>query len=206
MKREFKFYGWDKADVAPVNKEYELIADPKELYVLLTEVWCKETCAPRMRDNWTKENMTYGQCSITAFLAQDIFGGKVYGVPRPDGNFHCYNVVDDCVFDLTSEQFGDEVLSYEGNPEQSREEHFAKTEKFERYQYLKAELDKKVLKHRQLKLIDGAARGDINAAAGLAKGYFDGSFGEVNKAKAKKWASYAAKHGSSEAQELLSKL
>jgi TPR repeat protein len=159
-----------------------------------------------MRDNWTKENMTYGQCSITAFLAQDIFGGKVYGVPREDGNFHCYNVVDDCVFDLTSEQFGDEVLSYEGNPEQSREEHFAKTEKFERYQYLKAELDKKVLKHRQLKLIDGAARGDINAAAGLAKGYFDGSFGEVNKAKAKKWASYAAKHGSSEAQELLSKL
>ena len=58
------------------------------------------------------ENMTLGQCSITAFLAQDIFGGDVYGVLRSGGNYHCYNVIGDCVFDLTSEQFGDEVLSY----------------------------------------------------------------------------------------------
>jgi len=60
-----------------------------------------------MRDEWTKENITLGQCSITAFLAQDIFGGKVYGVPRPGGTFHCYNEVDRHIFDLTSEQFGD---------------------------------------------------------------------------------------------------
>ena len=83
------------------------------------------------------ENKTLGQCSITAFLAQDIFGGKVYGVPRPGGNFHCYNVVGDCRFDLTSEQFGDEILVYEGNPEQFREVHFAKEEKRLRYEYLK---------------------------------------------------------------------
>ena len=93
-----------------------------------------------MRQNWTRENRTLGQCSITAFLAQDIFGGKVYGVPRPDGNFHCYNVVGHCRFDLTSEQFGDEVLVYENNPEQFREVHFAKEEKKQRYQYLKKKL------------------------------------------------------------------
>ena len=97
-----------------------------------------------MRDGWTKENMTLGQCSITAFLAQDIFGGKVYGIPRSGGNYHCYNVIGDCVFDLTSEQFGDEVLSYEENPEQFREVHFAKEEKKLRYEYLKAELQKKL--------------------------------------------------------------
>jgi hypothetical protein len=33
-------------------------------------------------------------------------------------------------------------LCYEGNPEQSREVHFAKQEKLERYQYLKVELKK----------------------------------------------------------------
>ncbi|MCR5153533.1 MAG: hypothetical protein K6B75_01675 [Lachnospiraceae bacterium] len=52
----------------------------------------------------------------------------------------CYNVIGDCAFDLTSEQFGDEVLNYNDNPEQFREVHFAKEEKRQRYEYLKKEL------------------------------------------------------------------
>ena len=98
----------------------------------------------RLREKWSRENQTVGQCSITAFLAQDIFGGKVYGILRQGGNYHCYNVVGDYVFDLTSEQFGDEKLCYENNPEQFRETHWQKTEKHERYNYLKAELLKKL--------------------------------------------------------------
>jgi len=88
--------------------------------------------------------MTKGQCSVTAFLAQDIFGGKVYGIPMEGGNFHCYNVVGDCCFDLTSEQFGEkaDTLCYEGNQIQEREsqEHFGKEEKRQRYEYLKKQL------------------------------------------------------------------
>jgi hypothetical protein len=95
-----------------------------------------------MRDKWTPENMTLGQCSITAFLAQDIFGGEVRGILREGGNYHCYNVVGDCVFDLTSEQFGEEKLDYSDNPVQSREVHFAKEEKRERYVYLRNALKK----------------------------------------------------------------
>lgn len=144
MEKEYKFYGWQTADVQPANEKYKDIRDPRALYDILSGIWCRETCAPRMRDDWSKENMTLGQCSITAFLAQDIFGGKVYGVPRSGGNFHCYNEVDGCTFDLTSEQFKDEKLVYEGNPEQFREEHFKKEEKYQRYLYLKAELDRKI--------------------------------------------------------------
>ena len=95
-----------------------------------------------MQADWSKDNMTLGQCSITAFLVQDIFGGTVYGILRPGGNYHCYNVVGHCRFDLTSEQFGDEVLCYADNPEQLRDVHFAKEEKRLRYEYLKAELHK----------------------------------------------------------------
>ncbi len=58
------------------------------------------------------------------------------------GNYHCYNVVGDCCFDLTSEQFGEEVLSYQDNPEQFRETHFAKEEKRLRYENLKKALQK----------------------------------------------------------------
>ena len=86
---------------------------------------------------------TLGQCSITAFLAQDIFGGKVYGVPLKDGGFHCFNVVDGHRFDLTSQQFGDAKLKYDDCPEQHREVHFAKEEKRQRYEKLKAMLKEK---------------------------------------------------------------
>jgi hypothetical protein len=113
------------------------IHTPQDLYTALSDVWCEYTCAPRMRHGWTPENPTLGQCSITAFLVQDLFGGRVLGVPRPDGNFHCFNVVGDCVFDLTSEQFGDEKLVYTHCPEQRREVHFAKAEKKARYEKLK---------------------------------------------------------------------
>lgn len=146
--KEYGFYGWQQADVPAVSEQYKMIKDPRHLYGLLAEIWCADTCAPRMRDDWTKENMTLGQCSVTAFLAQDIFGGEVYGVLRPGGNYHCYNVVGDCVFDLTSEQFGGEELSYLDNPVQSREVHFAKEEKRLRYEYLKEELRKKLAKDR----------------------------------------------------------
>ncbi len=134
------FYGWEQALVPAVNEKYCGIKTPRDLYDALLEIWCADTCAPRMRKDWSKENPTLGQCSITAFLAQDIFGGKVYGILRPGGNYHCYNVIGDCVFDLTSEQFGKEVLSYENNPEQFREVHFAKEEKRLRYEYLKERL------------------------------------------------------------------
>ena len=139
---KYNFWGWEQADIPAITEQYKGIHTPRDLYDALSKIWCADTCAPRMRQNWTPENKTLGQCSITAFLAQDIFGGKVYGVPRPGGNFHCYNVVGDCRFDLTSEQFGDEILVYEGNPEQFREVLFAKEEKRLRYEYLKKELEK----------------------------------------------------------------
>lgn len=138
--KTYQFYGCQQANVKAVTDQYRGIKTPTDLYDALSTVWCAKTCAPRMRDKWTHENKTLGQCSITAFLAQDIFGGNVYGVLRPDGNYHCYNVVGDCCFDLTSEQFGDEVLLYERHPEQFREVHFAKEEKRLRYEFLKREL------------------------------------------------------------------
>ena len=139
----YSFYGWEHALVPAITEEYEGIQTPQDLYDALSSIWCEYTCAPRLRGDWTRENRTLGQCSITAFLVQDIFGGKVYGILRPGGNYHCYNTVDGCEFDLTSEQFGDEVLCYEDNPEQLREVHFAKEEKRQRYEYLKGELKKR---------------------------------------------------------------
>ncbi|MCQ2532567.1 MAG: hypothetical protein MJ093_07670 [Saccharofermentans sp.] len=141
--KNYNFYGWEAALVPCLDKSLKGINTPQDMYDALATIWCANTCAPRMRDNWTSSNMTLGQCSITAFLVQDIFGGEVYGILRPGGNYHCYNVIDGVTFDLTSEQFGDEVLDYTNNPPQARAVHFAKEEKRLRYEYLKEQLYKK---------------------------------------------------------------
>lgn len=139
------FYGWQTAEnVKAKNKIYKGIETPLDLYDALCSVWCADTCAPRMRHEWGEENKTLGQCSITAFLAQDIFGGEVYAMPTDNGGVHCYNVADGFTFDLTSEQFGEkaQTLCYEGNELQDRESagHFGKEEKRLRYEYLKEHL------------------------------------------------------------------
>ena len=139
--KQYDFYGWEKADIKDENG-----LTPRDYYDILSEIWCADTCAPRMRDSWSSENKTLGQCSITAFLMQDIYGGKVYGILRPGGNYHCFNDVGGTVFDLTSEQFGDEVLDYSNCPEQFREVHFAKEEKRLRYEYLKQRLEQIIRK------------------------------------------------------------
>lgn len=136
----YSFYGNENADVTAITDEYPGIHTPLDLYDALSNVWCEYTCAPRLRRQYNTAHKTCGQCSITAFLVQDIFGGRVYGIPREGGNFHCYNEVDGHVFDITSEQFPNEELCYKDNPEQFREVHFAREEKRRRYEYLRKAL------------------------------------------------------------------
>ena len=57
-----------------------------------------------------------------------------------------------------------------------------------------------------LDLIDRAGKGSIEAAEEIAVGYFKGTLGEQNLIKARKWASYAARHGSVICLEILEQL
>ena len=130
-KRSYYLYG--SPDVRPETGGWPEDLTPDRLYAALSQVWSQETCAPRLRSEWTPENRTVGQCSVTAFLAQDVFGGTVFGIPLGDGRYHCYNRVGETVFDLTSEQFLPELLTYACEHPQSRETHFASEEKYRRY-------------------------------------------------------------------------
>ena len=140
------FFGREKCgDIIPTGVRLNGINSPADLYdALASGLWCADTCAPRMRNEWSSENMTLGQCSVTAFIVQDIFGGQVYGIPLSGGNFHCYNCVGNVCFDLTSGQSGDRagLLVYDKSNLQSRVQHFARQEKLERYNALKSALER----------------------------------------------------------------
>ena len=137
----FGFYGREGSDAVRARiSDYPGIGTPKDLYRALWKLWTRETCTPRMRADWNEENRTLGQCAITAFLAQDIFGGRVWGIPLEEGGYHCFNVVDGHVFDLTSEQFGGKKLDYSLRYEQLRHDHFMREEKRKRYEALKEAL------------------------------------------------------------------
>lgn len=134
---KYSFYGHENVHpLTPTNPKYTHITSIYKLYDILSNIWCRETCAPRMRHNWTETNKTLGQCSITSFLVQDIFGGTVYGIPLGDGNYHCYNIINNITFDLTSEQFANKKLTYAAENIQDRSIHFSKAEKHERYLHL----------------------------------------------------------------------
>ena len=110
-----------------------------EMYARLHSAWCRETCAPRMREKWTEENRTLGQCSVTAFLVQDILGGDVYGSYLPSGDLHCFNKIDGKIYDFTSDQIEHMKIEcdYRSGKLQDRSIHFEKEEKRKRYELLK---------------------------------------------------------------------
>lgn len=134
---QYKFYGAEDCDVRPINPEYSEIRDPRHLYDILSGIWCADTCTSRLRDKWSTEDKTLGQCSITAFLVKEIFGGEVYGVKTEEGFDHCFNMVDGHTFDLTSEQFHGRPLDYTPNRLKTWDSYIAGTEREERYHILK---------------------------------------------------------------------
>ena len=108
----------------------------KEVYGILLKVWTKETCAPRMRQEWDQNHPSYGQCSVTAYLIQDLFGGEVRSIKLEDGSNHCFNIIDEKLFDLTSPQFNTN-LSYDNSEIRTKEELLQNEEKTARYLFLK---------------------------------------------------------------------
>lgn len=75
---------------------------------ILLNVYSKETCYPKCRDNWNDNNKTLGHCAIVALIINDYFGGKICKI-KVDGISHYFNVIDNKVVDLTASQFNKKI-------------------------------------------------------------------------------------------------
>ncbi len=144
MTCKYKFYNAENANMKPIDEEYSMIDDVYRLYDLLSECWGPESASKRLAKKWNKENKTLAQCSPSAYIVQDIFGGEVYGIPLGNGLTHSFNKIDGVIIDLTSEQFQGENIDYsKGQIPLPRDEVFEnEPEKKQRYLTLKGKLDK----------------------------------------------------------------
>ena len=179
---KFKYYGHDVKDIKPINNDFPYIKTHRDLYIALKKVWSKDTCSLKFKKEWSKKNPALGQCTITSFLVQDIFGGDVYAVPIDEGLMHCFNIIDGKMIDLTSEQFKGQKLTYNTNHKQDRERHlFFDPDKVQRYELLKKGLidtGEKTLKRHKVKTVFGrifgvmfGILGAVILAAGCYAGY-----------------------------------
>ena len=115
----------------------------RELKQLLMQSWNFETCSPGLRDKWSEENPSLGQCAITALIVNDFFGGKIMRCMASSGS-HYYNIVDDELVDLTVEQFLEEIPDYENGEERTREYLLSNEDTKNRYLILNKNLQKTI--------------------------------------------------------------
>jgi hypothetical protein len=94
---------------------------PVELYHRLTRAWSSET-----GNEWRQDNPASGQCSVTALVVHDVFGGEILKTTVA-GAWHFYNRIDGRRWDLTVSQFSTPI-GYDDLPS-SRQEALADTTK-----------------------------------------------------------------------------
>lgn len=141
MAKNYEYFG-HQHHLEVKNHLYKGVENIHDLYDALTHCWSAETCTSRLRHHWNEQNVTCGQCAITAFIVQDLFGGEIYEIPLESGGVHCYNLVDGKAVDLASEQFGDKAkdLVYDNKNLQDRALRMQEPEKEARYLALKRNL------------------------------------------------------------------
>ena|SRR3989338_8145406 len=113
---------------------------------IIQESWNRDTCYPKLRNEWTPENQARGQCAVTALIVQDYVGGDLLYCRH---NEHYWNRLPSGEeIDLTRRQFSQETtICLDETHERdfvlnSEEAHI--TETSTRYQILKERVDKKL--------------------------------------------------------------
>lgn len=86
--REISFYG------AGVREDLD------KFFGVLLKSWIK-----REEEYDFKNDPAHNQCTVTAMVVQDYFGGEILALSMPSGGTHYLNRIDGDVFDFTSDQF-----------------------------------------------------------------------------------------------------
>lgn len=122
----------------------------RKLKQLLEKSWDKYTCSPTLRNMWSEDNPSLGQCAVTSLIVNDFFGGKIMRCMTSTGS-HYYNLIDDEIVDLTSEQFTGEKIEYDDREERTREYLLSNDDTKNRYIRLNNNLKKVITEEEQIR-------------------------------------------------------
>lgn len=160
-----------------------------ELKQLLNLSWKYETCSPRLKGKWNKENPALGQCAITSLIVNDFFGGQIMRCMTSSGS-HYYNLIDDNIIDLTVEQFLDEIPQYKEGQERTREYLLSNEDTKNRYEKLLYNLKRTIMQEdgKKFKLIDSDGREYLSDKPGTLGGNKKLKiYGTLDCSSAKRW-------------------
>jgi len=105
--REFDFDSPRQVNLIPTNNSeryYKLL----RLQDALRISWQADTVALWERERWSSCLPSFGQCTVTALVVQDIFGGKIV---KDAINDHFWNILDDGTeVDLSREQLPEGIV------------------------------------------------------------------------------------------------
>lgn len=105
----------------------------------LRKCYSKDTAYPKCKEKWNVNNLTCGQCAITALIIQECFGGTIHRISVNENETHYFNIINGNIIDLTKEQFDVEniKIEYEPNELVSKEKILSNSNTKERYNILK---------------------------------------------------------------------
>lgn len=75
----------------------------EQIHEILKLCWSIKTSS-----KYEASNPAKGQCSVTALLIYNQFGGSILKT-KVNGQWHFYNKIEDQIVDFTSEQFSDPI-------------------------------------------------------------------------------------------------
>lgn len=105
----------------------------------------KDTCYPKLRDEWNLDNNTLGHCAIAALILNDFLGGKIMRCECESGS-HYYNLINDKIIDITVYQF-DSLPNYKMSEERTREYLLSNEDTKNRYKLLLERVKENFLKY-----------------------------------------------------------
>lgn len=91
----------------------------KELEKIIELSWSEDTCVDSLKNNWSKDNKSLGQCAVTSLIVHLYMGGKIMRCMSETGS-HYYNLLDGNIVDLTVSQFKT-IPDYKNSEERSVE-------------------------------------------------------------------------------------
>ena len=138
MNNKSLFFGMELSDKKTLLITDDRISTLGKLHEALTHAWSRETAFPACKGDWSPSNPALGQCTITAMIVHDLFGGTIHRVRLAGGGTHYFNRIDGVYVDLTSSQFADYAneCPLEPNEERGREHCGRTPDTWNRYRLL----------------------------------------------------------------------